>query len=256
METEDVIYFFGKDNPKFGFLSNFYPCQFNGECVPFASAPIISTDDVEDRIPVNDEQIEEGANEEMLEIASSTETQSESNKDNHKPKLTRSKRKQQKQREIQKQSTERKPSTTYLSAEQCYVHQKILFFDGDNSDLLAELFSSRDSEVAALKVKKLGRRVNNFDESLWASVRFEVMCKIVWMKFSQNVKLKRQLLKTGTKTLYEASPHDAIWGIGYGPADAQMVDPSEYGLNLLGECLMEVRERLRSDAIHVTAGDL
>ncbi len=222
METDDAIYFFGKNHPQFAFLSNFYPCEFSAEGVSFAS-PINSTEE---------EEFIEGEIEDLTAP----------NKFN--PKAKRSTGKTGKKKKKHSPSSSSCISQiTYISVEQCYVHQKFLYFDPDNSELLTELFST--DEDAALKVKKIGRRVENFDENLWAMVRYEVMRKIIWLKFSQNPKLARLLLKTGNKVIYESSPHDAIWGIGYGPVDAQGVPPTEYGLNLLGRCLMEVRERLR-----------
>jgi ribA/ribD-fused uncharacterized protein len=45
--------------------------------------------------------------------------------------------------------------------------------------------------------------------------------------------------------LVEASPLDRIWGIGLAADDERAADPATWrGLNLLGEALMEVRDRL------------
>ena len=45
--------------------------------------------------------------------------------------------------------------------------------------------------------------------------------------------------------LVEASPVDAIWGIGLAASDPLAVEPATWqGLNLLGFALMEVRRRL------------
>ena len=136
-----------------------------------------------------------------------------------------------------------KTKVKYNSSEQYYVHQKFLYFDPDNVELIDRLMQCTDSQ----KIKKIGRQVGNFDEEQWSNIRIEVMQRTLYHKFSQNKKLAVQLLKTKDKELFEASPHDAIWGIGYGPQDAQSILSSEYGLNLLGRCLMEVRSRIREE---------
>jgi len=68
-------------------------------------------------------------------------------------------------------------------------------------------------------------------------------------KFSQNPALASYLLNTGDRVLVEASPVDAIWGIGLAADDVRATDPARWqGLNLLGFALMQVRARLRSTA--------
>lgn len=55
------------------------------------------------------------------------------------------------------------------------------------------------------------------------------------------------LCRTGNKVLVEASPVDAIWGIGMASDGPGARDPSAWkGLNLLGFALMVVRERIAS----------
>ena len=46
------------------------------------------------------------------------------------------------------------------------------------------------------------------------------------------------------QVLYEASPYDRIWGIGYEKKAAQQIDPERFGENLLGKALMQVRSEL------------
>ena len=64
------------------------------------------------------------------------------------------------------------------------------------------------------------------------------------LKFNQNEDLKKKLILTNNKNLYEASPYDRIWGIGYTKTNAVKTDKSKYGLNLLGKALMELRSEL------------
>lgn len=71
-----------------------------------------------------------------------------------------------------------------------------------------------------MTIKKLGRRVRNFNAYVWDIYSYEVVKMANLAKFSQNPKLKAYLLATGDKILVEASPKDTIWGIGY-DAEAQ-----------------------------------
>ena len=64
-------------------------------------------------------------------------------------------------------------------------------------------------------------------------------------KFSQHDELRAFLLNTGQSVLVEASPVDAIWGIGLESSDPRAEDPKQWlGENLLGFALMEVRKQL------------
>jgi ribA/ribD-fused uncharacterized protein len=67
----------------------------------------------------------------------------------------------------------------------------------------------------------------------------------------QGVPLKKLLLDTGDRELFEASPFDRIWGIGVKADIAQMSSTSRarWGQNLLGQCLMKTRERIRAQDV-------
>lgn len=93
------------------------------------------------------------------------------------------------------------------------------------------------------KVKSLGRKVKNFDEATWLANREGIVLRGNLLKF-RNETLKAQLLATGDAELVEASPFDDIWGIGFRAEHADAVR-EDWGLNLLGKALMEVRKQLR-----------
>lgn len=63
-------------------------------------------------------------------------------------------------------------------------------------------------------IKKLGRKVKNFDASIWDKRCIEVVYNGNHNKFAQNKRLKEFLLSTGKSTLVEASLYDTIWGVG------------------------------------------
>ena len=62
-------------------------------------------------------------------------------------------------------------------------------------------------------------------------------------KFTQNEHLRTHLLNTEKRIFIEASPYDRVWGIGFTKKNAAS-DKGRWGLNLLGNALMEVRRRL------------
>jgi len=102
------------------------------------------------------------------------------------------------------------------------------------------------AEFKQLAIKKLGRHVAGYDDSVWSDVRQAVSVRGNLAKFSQNPALRQFLLSTGDKILVEASPKDIIWGIGFDETAPEAVVPSKWeGRNLLGFALMEVRDRLR-----------
>lgn len=116
----------------------------------------------------------------------------------------------------------------------------------------ARCFGDADTEQAILRttnpkdIKALGRAVRNYVDERWVAVRPEVVTRACIAKFSQNEALRRQLLATGDKLIVEASPVDAIWGIGLAENDPRALDPQQWrGQNLLGIALMKAREVIR-----------
>ena len=102
------------------------------------------------------------------------------------------------------------------------------------------------TETDQMTIKKLGRLVKNYDDSVWTERRFQIVVDGNLAKFSQNDDLRRFLLGTGNKIIVEASPKDRIWGIGFDEFAPEATNPALWnGENLLGFALMEVRDRLR-----------
>jgi ribA/ribD-fused uncharacterized protein len=131
---------------------------------------------------------------------------------------------------------------TYFAAEHFMMAEKARLF-GDE-EVRAKIIATKDPSVA----KKLGRAVSNFEESIWREHRYQIVCRASLLKFGQNPELRRYLLSTGSAILVEASPKDAIWGIGLGAKDPKATQPAAWpGLNLLGFALMDARETLRAE---------
>ncbi|MFT4684770.1 MAG: ribA/ribD-fused uncharacterized protein [Flavobacteriales bacterium] len=128
----------------------------------------------------------------------------------------------------------------YPTAEHWMMAEKARLFN-DKEILLQVLKSNSAGEV-----KKLGRQIKNFDEQIWNDHKFEIVRKGNFLKFDQNKDLKEFLLNTNNRILAEASPVDAIWGIGMASDNVNVENPSKWeGENLLGYALMEVRDLLK-----------
>lgn len=91
---------------------------------------------------------------------------------------------------------------------------------------------------SASEAKRLGSRRAGFItlRSGWDGMKFEVMRKACYAKFSQNADLKQLLLETGDRVIHEDCK-DPWWGGG----------PNyPKGKDYLGKVLVKVREELRA----------
>lgn len=130
----------------------------------------------------------------------------------------------------------------YTSMEQYMMHKKALAF-GDFT-IIEEILNTKDVR----KIKLLGRKVRNYNDTVWNGMRQIVVYKGLIEKFGQNAHLRKQLLYTGDSILAECAVKDRIWGIGLSMADPNRFDINNWkGSNLLGFALMEVREALKQD---------
>jgi len=111
-----------------------------------------------------------------------------------------------------------------------------------------------DEKDDASKIKGLGREVQGYQDDIWCEKRYDICCKALLGKFTQHEELKQLLLGTGSKMLIEAAT-DKTWGIGcieFGIDGAKNKETGEWnikpedwkGSNLLGRCLMDVREEI------------
>ncbi|KAL7914173.1 hypothetical protein GGI35DRAFT_439629 [Trichoderma velutinum] len=154
---------------------------------------------------------------------------------------------------------DKNPAIVYETAEHYMMYQKAMLF---NDQASATKILKRG--LHPRKIKALGRKVTNFSEELWNANREAIVRQGNYLKFTNAVteegfylgatgdvpfvggSLKETLLATGERELVEASPFDAIWGVGFKEADAD-VSREYWGLNLLGKALMEVRDMLKEE---------
>jgi predicted NAD-dependent protein-ADP-ribosyltransferase YbiA (DUF1768 family) len=147
----------------------------------------------------------------------------------------------------------------YKSAEHYMMyHKAILFNDPATGQLILD---STTPDVT----RALGRKVANFDESVWKANRERIVEDGTRHKFTRPVSeeglrygvnpdaeliapmtLRGLLLATGDREIVEASPMDKIWGIGFGERKADG-SRKRWGLNLLGKALVKVRGELKEE---------
>ena len=129
---------------------------------------------------------------------------------------------------------------TYKTAEHWMMAKKAELFKDDK--ILEKILQAKSPAEA----KKFGREVKNYNETLWLAARFDIVKEGNYHKFSQHTELKNFLLNTKDRVIVEASPVDAIWGIGMAGDHKDVLNPAKWkGLNLLCFSLMEVRDELK-----------
>lgn len=128
----------------------------------------------------------------------------------------------------------------FNTAEQFMMHQKALLF-GDAA--IAEQILATTNPRAQ---KALGRQITGFVEQVWKANCRRIVYAANAHKFLQNEDLLQALLATGNQLLVEASPDDAIWGIGLAATDPRAQDPTTWlGTNWLGSMLTLLRADIR-----------
>ena len=128
----------------------------------------------------------------------------------------------------------------FSCAEQYMMAEKACLFEDE--EIKEQILQATDPQT----MKRLGKKVRNFDESVWNKAKYSIVLNGNYYKFSQNAAMREFLLSTENKILVEASPFDKIWGIGLAEMDKNAVNPLLWrGQNLLGFALMEVRDDLR-----------
>jgi ribA/ribD-fused uncharacterized protein len=128
----------------------------------------------------------------------------------------------------------------YATAEHWMMAKKALLFSDE--EIFQKIMAAEKPAVA----KALGREVRNFDPEIWNQSAYAIVVEGNQQKFGQNDALKKFLLTTREKVLVEASPADAIWGIGLPHDNTNASNPFLWrGSNLLGFALMEVRDYLK-----------
>lgn len=107
--------------------------------------------------------------------------------------------------------------------------------------IMHKILSTNDTR----KQKELGRKVSDYDDVVWSSVRYDIVKRINYLKFSQNPELKISLIMLKDWEFVEASPYDKIWGIGLGEDNPDIFYPEKWqGQNLLGKAIKEAQQKI------------
>ncbi len=150
-----------------------------------------------------------------------------------------------------------KGGQVYFSAEQYYSEKKaVLARDKDvQTKILAVtcvpvvngVFNWPVVDAAHAQVHNLVREIKNFNPQEWLNHNVQIMRQALTYKFCQDETLYGLLLATGNAYLLYASPEDGFWGIGCTEQAALtgQVPSTHWGQNLLGNLLMELRNKLR-----------
>ncbi|KAG9233527.1 hypothetical protein BJ875DRAFT_425733 [Amylocarpus encephaloides] len=154
------------------------------------------------------------------------------------------------------------PATIFKTCEQYMMFSKaVLFEDMDMAECILQTTSPREQ-------KALGRKVRGFDDDVWKKEREGIVEKGNWWKFMggeedgengamgerRRKRCREILLGTGARELVEASPRDRIWGVGFGEKNAES-KRERWGCNLLGKCLMKVRQRIMEEEAKMLGED-
>lgn len=128
----------------------------------------------------------------------------------------------------------------YKCAEQYMMCEKArLFKDEEALDKILQAYHPN-------QMKLIGRKIKNFDNTIWNEHKVQIVKIANLAKFSQNQKLKRYLINTENKILVKNVVHDNIWGIGLPKNSELKNNPLNWkGKNLLGFILMDVRAILQ-----------
>lgn len=130
----------------------------------------------------------------------------------------------------------------YPTSEHWMMAKKALLFKDE------ETFRKILAAEKPPEAKSLGRQVANYDDALWNERKYEIVRQGNIHKFGQNPALKKYLLGTEDRVIVEASPVDAIWGIGMAQDHKNINNPELWrGENLLGFAIMEARDYLKTD---------
>jgi len=133
----------------------------------------------------------------------------------------------------------------FITREEWMMLWKALIFAKDDyRDVNLEIANDIKNNKSPKMCRMLGRKIKGYDEDIWSKWRYDVVLNCNYLQFTQNEAMKKILLESGTRQICEASSYDAIWGIGYAENNAE-ANRQKWGLNLLGTCLMQIRELIK-----------
>ncbi|KAL0958320.1 hypothetical protein HGRIS_000465 [Hohenbuehelia grisea] len=137
---------------------------------------------------------------------------------------------------------------TFPTVDHWMVFQKAVLFN-DKITALRLLRITGASIDDMVRVRQLGLNVANtklyMNHNKWANNRERIAYEGNYMKFSTIWELHDRLMATREMELVYADPHDDVWGIGHDEGRRSL--NAEWGKNLLGKVLEDVRSAIRKN---------
>lgn len=122
----------------------------------------------------------------------------------------------------------------FRSSEHYYQYRKLKFLQSIGEPVSDGFLQSMVAVKTAREVKRLGHlKLNNIDK--WDEIKVEEMMIVLRAKFTYE-RFRNMLLETEDAIIVENSYFDMFWGNG---------GRSNKGLNMLGKCLMRIRDELK-----------
>ena len=101
----------------------------------------------------------------------------------------------------------------------------------------------------AAEVKRLGRRVSGFLDSLWLGRVCAIVLAVVRCRVANVPGLREQVLASAGRFMAEVAPNDKLHGIGLADGDPRVSEPSAWqGANVLGWAYMTVATEIGGDS--------
>ena len=128
----------------------------------------------------------------------------------------------------------------FNTAEKYMMYHKAKFFNDE--EIAKKILREPDPS----DVKKLGRKVKNFNEDEWDKVKMDIVTQGNYLKFTQIPMMKEEFEKFKDFKFVEGSPYDLIWGVGLASNDPKITDPKNWkGQNLLGICIERAFDKIK-----------
>ena len=132
------------------------------------------------------------------------------------------------------------PAVILPTAEHVFMALKALYFKDRST------FEKICSSSSPLSAKRLGRQVSGFKEEDWCGVRRACMWKALYLRAAADPMftglISDPLFKNAI--FVECNPHDKIWSCGLGIEDFVPDNNNWPGMNLLGELLTELKDKI------------
>lgn len=126
---------------------------------------------------------------------------------------------------------------TFFSSEQFMLYHKALFFnDTITSNKILISFNP-------LKIRDYALNISNYEHSLWKKHRDKVLILGNYYKFNQNYTIKQTLMDSITD--FSKTDFNAFWW--HKNYDLHNQPYFWHQINILGKCLMKVKELLRTN---------